>query len=75
MFLNNEAMVKFATQIEEAVLGELRQAAKETGQSISKIVNDAVAEHLSRLRVRPAFREAMDEVLDEHDELLNRLAK
>ena len=75
MFLNNEAMVKFATQIEEAVLGELRQAATETGQSISKIVNDAVAEHLSRLRVRPAFREAMDEVLDEHDELLNRLAK
>ena len=75
MFLNNEAMVKFATQIEEAVLGELRQDATETGQSISKIVNDAVAEHLSRLRVRPAFREAMDEVLDEHDELLNRLAK
>lgn len=68
-------MVKFATQIEEAVLGELRQAAAETGQSISKIVNDAVVEHLSRLRVRPAFCEAMDEVLDEHDELLSRLAK
>ena len=68
-------MVKFATQIEEAVLGELRQVAAETGLSISKIVNDAVAEHLSRMRVRPAFSEAMDTVLDEHDELLTRLAK
>ena len=68
-------MVKFATQIEEAVLGELRQVAAETGLSISKIVNDAVAEHLSRMRVRPGFSEAMDTVLDEHDELLTRLAK
>lgn len=68
-------MVKFATQIEEKVLVELRQVAAETGLSISRIVNDAVAEHLSRMRVRPAFSEAMDSVLDEHDELLTRLAK
>lgn len=68
-------MVKFATQIEESVLKELRQAAAETGLSISKIVNDAVTEHLSRMRVRPAFSKAMDAVLDEHDELLTRLAK
>lgn len=73
--MNNGAMVKFATQIEEKVLVELRQVAAETGLSISRIVNDAVAEHLSRMRVRPAFSEAMDSVLDEHDELLTRLAK
>jgi len=52
-------MVKFAMQMEESVLGQLRQAAAQSGQSISKIVNDAVAEHLSPLRLRPAFCEAI----------------
>ncbi len=69
------AVQKFATQIDETVLREIRTAAKQTGQSISKIVEDALVEHLRRVRVRPAFREAMDEALDEHAELLKRLAK
>ncbi len=67
--------VKFATQVDEAVLREVRATAKETGQSISKLVEDALVEHLRRVRVRPAFREAMAEVLDDHDELLKRLAE
>lgn len=67
--------VKFATQVDEAVLREVRATAKETGQSISRLVEDALIEHLRRVRVRPVFREAMDEVLSDHDELLTRLAK
>lgn len=67
--------VKFATQIDGAVLEELRETARELNQNISKLVEDALVEHLKRVRVRPAFRSAMDEVLDEHDELLERLAK
>lgn len=66
---------KFATQVDEGVLEEVRAAAKETGQSISKLVEDALIEHLKRVRVRPAFRDAMDEVLGDHAELLTRLAK
>lgn len=69
------SMVKFATQVDEAVLREVRATAKETGQSISKLVQDALVEHLRRIRVRPAFQAAMDEVLDDHAELLERLAK
>ncbi len=69
------ASVKFATQVDEHVLEELRAVAQETGVSISKIVTDAIAAHLQRVRVRPAFVSAMDEVLAEHDELLGRLAK
>lgn len=67
--------VKFATQIDGAVLEELREAARELNQNISKLVQDALVEHLRRVRVRPAFRSAMDEVLDENHELLERLAK
>ena len=68
-------VVKFATQVDEAVLQQVRAVSKETGQSISKLVEDALIEHLKRVRVRPAFRDAMDAVLDEHAELLTRLAK
>jgi uncharacterized membrane protein YheB (UPF0754 family) len=66
---------KFATQIDEKVLEDLKSFAKQTDRSISKIVTEAVHEYLSKAQVRPAFRKAMNEVLDEHSELLNRLAK
>ena len=66
---------KFATQIDEAVLKELRSFVKQTDRSISKVVTDAVREYLQRAQVRPAFQSAMDEVLEDHAELLKRLAK
>lgn len=66
---------KFATQIEPEVLERLRRFAKEQDRSISRVVNDAVLEYLDRAAVRPAVGRAMDEVLDEHAELLARLAR
>ena len=66
---------KFATQIDVTTLEELRAYAKSTGRSISGVVTEAVGEYLNRVSVRPAFRSAMDEVLEDHAELLNRLAK
>jgi hypothetical protein len=77
MFMNYEEMKhkKFATQIEESTLEDLRDYAKSTGRSISSVVTEAVGEYLKRASVRPAFRSAMDEVLEDHAELLNRLAK
>jgi len=68
-------LVKFATQVDEKVLKELRAVAKETGKSISRLVTEALATHIQRVRIRPVFRRAMDAVLDEHDELLRRLAR
>ena len=66
---------KFATQIDEKVLKDLRSFVEQTDRSISSVVSEAVAEYIHRARLRPAFRKAMDEVLDEHAELLQRLAK
>ena len=66
---------KFATQIDEKVLKDLKAYVREADRSISSVVTEAVAEYLHRSRLRPAFRKAMDEVLDDHQELLNRLAK
>jgi predicted transcriptional regulator len=67
--------VKFATQIDQRVARELRSFAAETDRSISKIVTEAIAEYLAKYRVRPAFRSALADVLDENAELLERLAK
>lgn len=66
---------KFATQIDEKVLKDLKAYVSQSDRSISSVVSDAVAEYIHRARLRPAFRKAMDEVLDEHSELLQRLAK
>lgn len=71
----NMTLKKFATQIEETALEELRAYARSTGRSISGVVTEAVEEYLKKASVRPAFRSAMDEVLDDHAELLSRLAK
>ena len=54
---------------------DLKAFVSENDRSISSVVNEAVAEYLERARLRPAFRKAMDEVLDDHEELLQRLAK
>jgi predicted transcriptional regulator len=66
---------KFASQMDPELLQALRQHADASGRSISTLLDEAVREYLERVRVRPAFRSAMDEVLAEHDELLQRLAR
>jgi hypothetical protein len=67
--------IKFATQLDEKVLKDLKAYINQTDRSISSVVTEAVAEYLQRAKLRPAFRNAMDEVLDDHQELLKRLAK
>ncbi len=66
---------KFATQIDEKVLKDLKSYVNESDRSISSVVTEAVAEYLQRSKLRPAFRSAIDEVLEDHEELLKRFAK
>lgn len=69
------ASKKFATQLDEEVLEDLKTFAKNSDKSISKIVTEAVKSYLQNAQIRPAFSQAMEEVLSEHEELLKRLAK
>ena len=66
---------KFATQIDETVLEHLKKYASETDKNIGTIVTEALADYLQKVRVRPVFLSAMNDVLDENEELLKRLAK
>ncbi len=67
--------VKFSSKMDNSVLKQLRKYAKDSRRSIANVLTEAVSEHLDRVRVRPIFRTAADEVLQENKELLQRLAK
>jgi hypothetical protein len=67
--------VKFSSKMDEATLEALRAYARDEGRTVAGILSEAVQEYLDRSRVRPAFRQAAEAVLAEHDELLARLAK
>ncbi len=73
--LHDSFMKKFSSTMEAEVLAELRTYAKASGRSISLVLTEAVVQYLAQVRVRPAFRQAADEILDEHSELLTRLAR
>lgn len=67
--------VKFASQIDEKVLKDLKVYVAEADRSISSVLTEAVKEYLERARVRPAFRDAVELSLAANSELLKRLAK
>lgn len=69
------AKEKFASLVEAKILKDLRDYSELTDRSISSLVSEALAEYLAKVKVRPAFRNAMDEVITDHGELLARLAK
>ena len=68
-------MVKFSSKMDAEILEALRAHAREEGRTVASLLTEAAREYLARSRVRPAFREAAEAVIVEHDELLERLAK
>jgi predicted transcriptional regulator len=66
---------QFGSQLDAELLRALREHAAASGRSVSALLDDAVREYLERAQVRPAFPVAMDEILADHDELLERLAR
>ena len=71
----DSTLEKFSSQLDRQVLTELREYAKQSNQRMSSILTEAVSSHLQRVRIRPVFRQAMDEILEQNSELLSRLAK
>lgn len=68
-------MAKFSSKMRPEVLDELRKHATESGRTLASVLDEAAEQYLARERVRPAFREAAEQVMDEHAELLERLAR
>lgn len=72
--MNSCAVEKFSSQMEPETLAALRKYAEEENRSVSRVLTDAVKLYLDTVRVRPAFRSAVEETLRDHDELLRRLS-
>jgi hypothetical protein len=67
--------VKFSSKLDSAVLKSLRAHAEREGRTVSAVLTAAAEEYLERAALRPAFRKAARRVLDEHANLLERLAR
>ena len=67
--------VKFSSKMDSKVLKSLRAHAEREGRTVSAVLTAAAEEYLERAVIRPPFRKAASEVLDEHAELLERLAR
>ena len=61
--------------MDEDILSDLRSYAEESQKNISVIFTEAVSQYLARIRVRPAFLDAAEDVMNDNEELLKNLAK
>jgi len=67
--------IKISSKVDEAVWEELKQAAHDSHQNISGMVNEALTEYLARRRVRPAVLSHLEDAMRENEELGHLLAK
>lgn len=69
------ASIKISSKVEESTWEELRAHARESNQSLSGVLTEAIGEYLSRRRVRPAVLRHLDDSVRENRELGRRLAE
>ncbi len=61
--------------MDEHVLSELKRLAQDEGRTFASVLTAAAQAYLERVGLRPAVRDAIEEVTRDHEVLLARLAK
>jgi predicted transcriptional regulator len=69
------ASIKISSKVEESTWKDLRELARESNQSVSGVLTEAIAEYLQRRRVRPTVLRHLDDSIRENRELGRRLAE
>ena len=69
------AAIKISSRVDEAAWSDLKGLAKETHQSVSGLLTDAIEEYVRRHRVRPDVLRHLEESMSENEELGHLLAK
>jgi predicted transcriptional regulator len=67
--------VKISSKVDQRVWRELRALAKESHQSISGLLTEAIREYVQRRRVRPDVLRHLDRSMDENERLGRLLAQ
>ena len=67
--------VKISSKVDENTWNELKAFARQSHQSISGMLTEAIRDYLRRRRVRTEVLNHLEESMSEHEELGRRLAQ
>jgi predicted transcriptional regulator len=67
--------VKISSKVEQRAWEDLRELARESHQSISGVLTEAIRDYVRRRRVRPDVLRHLEDSMREHDDLGRRLAE
>jgi predicted transcriptional regulator len=69
------AAIKISSKVDEAAWNELRELARESHQSISGLLGEAIREYLTRRRVRPDVMRHLEDSIADNERLGRLLAE
>ena len=69
------AVIKISSQVEEAEWSALQDIARNSRQSISGLLTEAIADYVRKRRLRPVVLDHLEKSMSENEELGRRLAK
>jgi predicted transcriptional regulator len=69
------ATVKISSKVEERVWLDLKAMARESHQSISGVLGEAIEEYLRKRRIRPSVLKHLDDSVADNRELGHLLAR
>ena len=67
--------IKISSKVEESSWNSLRELAKESNQSISGVLTEAIEDYLRRHRVRPEVMKHLEDSMNAHESLGQKLAQ
>jgi predicted transcriptional regulator len=67
--------IKISSKVEESAWKNLRELAKESNQSISGVLTEAIEDYLRRHRVRPEVMKYLEDSMNAHESLGQKLAQ
>jgi len=67
--------IKISSKVDEAVWEELRELARESHQSISGLLSEAIREYVVRRRVRPVVMAHLEDSIKDNERLGRLLAE
>lgn len=69
------ASIKISSKVEQAEWQALQDLARESHQSISGLLTEAISDYVRKRRLRPAVMDYLEDSIQENEELGRRLAR
>jgi predicted transcriptional regulator len=69
------ASIKISSKVEQAEWQALQELARESHQSISGLLTEAISDYVRKRRLRPVVMDHLEDSIQENEELGRRLAR